>query len=142
MAFFPDCGIGGCKHGLALATLLSSLGSIGQYQPYEDFSMFVAMNRFRIKIGNEADFEAVWKNRDSSLAEMKGFESFHLLRGATNEEEGFTLYASHTIWASKEDFTAWTQSEQFRAAHKNAGNNKPLYIGHPQFEGFTSVLGA
>ena len=104
--------------------------------------MFVAMNRFRIKIGNEADFEAVWKNRDSSLAEMKGFESFHLLRGATNEEEGFTLYASHTIWASKEDFTAWTQSEQFRAAHKNAGNNKPLYIGHPQFEGFTSVLGA
>ena len=38
-----------------------------------------------------------------------------------------------------------TQSEAFRAAHRSAGNNKPLYLSHPQFEGFEvlqSVVGA
>jgi hypothetical protein len=28
------------------------------------------------------------------------------------------------------------QSEAFRAAHHKAGDNKPLYLEHPQFEGF------
>ena len=33
-------------------------------------------------------------------------------------------------------FEAWTKSEAFRAAHHKAGDNKPLYLDHPQFEGF------
>jgi heme-degrading monooxygenase HmoA len=33
-------------------------------------------------------------------------------------------------------YEAWTKSEAFRAAHSRAGDNKPLYLGHPQFEGF------
>jgi len=44
----------------------------------------------------------------------------------------FTLYLSHTVWQSKAAFEAWTRSEEFRAAHKDAGQNKPLYIDHPQ----------
>jgi len=28
------------------------------------------------------------------------------------------------------------RSEAFRAAHKDAGGNKPLYLDHPVFEGF------
>jgi heme-degrading monooxygenase HmoA len=31
-------------------------------------------------------------------------------------------------------FEAWTNA--FRAAHSRAGDNKPLYLDHPQFEGF------
>lgn len=104
--------------------------------------MYIAMNRFKVVKGSEEAFEQVWKNRDSSLAEMQGFQQFHLLRGATNDDEGYTLFASHTIWASQEDFIAWTRSENFRAAHRNAGSNKPLYLGHPQFEGFSAVEGA
>lgn len=104
--------------------------------------MYIAMNRFRVKNGSEEAFENVWKNRDSSLAEMPGFIQFHLLRGPKNEEEGYTLFASHTVWRSHEDFLAWTRSENFRNAHRNAGENKPLYIGHPQFEGFSVVEGA
>jgi heme-degrading monooxygenase HmoA len=46
------------------------------------------------------------------------------------------LYASHTVWQNHCAFEAWTKSEAFRAAHKDAGQNKPLYIDHPQFEGF------
>jgi heme-degrading monooxygenase HmoA len=71
------------------------------------------------------------------LDEVKGFQAFHLLRGP--EREDHVLYSSHTIWASQEDFTAWTKSEQFRAAHQHAGEGKPLTLGHPKFEGFEVI---
>ena len=99
---------------------------------------FLAMNRFKIVLGRENDFESVWKTRETFLDEVKGFIDFNLLRGETTDE--FTLYSSHSTWQSKEDFIAWTKSEAFRKAHKNAGENKPLYIGHPEFEGFNVVL--
>lgn len=104
--------------------------------------MYFAMNRFKVRLESEADFEAVWKDRDSRLSEMKGFRKFHLLRGAASEEEGYRLYVSHSEWNSHEDFVAWTKSENFRAAHQKAGNNKPLYMGPPQFEGFSTVESA
>jgi heme-degrading monooxygenase HmoA len=47
------------------------------------------------------------------------------------------LYSSHTIWESQGAFEAWTPSESFRTAHARAGSNKPLYLDHPEFEGFT-----
>lgn len=99
--------------------------------------MFIAMNRFRVKRGAEVDFEDVWLNREIHIAKENGFVAFHLLRGP--EREDHTLYASHTIWASEEDFIAWTKSQAFRDAHKDAGGNKPLYIGGPAFEGFSVV---
>ncbi len=102
--------------------------------------MFVAMNRFKVAPGSEEAFEAVWRSRNTRLDEMPGFVTFHLLRGPARDDH--TLYASHTAWADEAAFRAWTTSEQFREAHRNAGQNKPLYLGHPEFEGFTSVLEA
>jgi len=99
--------------------------------------MFLAMNRFKVTPGAEAEFEAVWTGRDSQLPGVPGFVAFHLLRGPARADH--TLYASHTIWATKADFEAWTRSEAFRAAHRNAGTSKPLYLGPPEFEGFDSV---
>ena len=100
--------------------------------------MFIAMNRFRIFKGQEGEFERVWATRDSQLGGVPGFVEFRLLRGP--EADDHTLYASHTIWTSRGDFEAWTQSEAFRKAHSGAGSAKPLYLGHPEFEGFESVL--
>jgi heme-degrading monooxygenase HmoA len=96
--------------------------------------MFIAMNRFRVKRGSEADFEQVWLSRDTHLQGVPGFVEFHLLKGP--ERDDHTLYASHTVWQSHAEFEAWTRSEAFRAAHARAGENKPLYLDHPQFEGF------
>jgi len=101
--------------------------------------MFVAMNRFKVVPGSESAFEDVWRNRKSRLEEMNGFVDFHLLRGPAGEEH--TLYASHTVWQDEAAFRAWTTSEQFREAHKGAGQNKATYLGHPEFEGFSSVEG-
>jgi heme-degrading monooxygenase HmoA len=99
--------------------------------------MFLAMNRFRVMPGAEAEFEQVWKSRDSQLHTVPGFVEFHLLRGPAKADH--TLYASHTIWASKADFEGWTKSEAFRQAHSNAGGSKPLYLGPPEFEGFEAI---
>lgn len=99
--------------------------------------MFIAMNRFKVKKDECAAFEEVWLTRDSRLAEVPGFETFHLLRGP--EHDDYVLYASHSIWESREAFTAWTQSEHFRAAHAAAGERRPLTLGHPEFEGFEVV---
>lgn len=101
--------------------------------------MYIAMNRFRVLKGEEDAFESVWRARESRLHELPGFVSFDLLRGPAGEAH--TLYASHTVWASKAAFTAWTQSEQFRDAHKGAGQGRPLTAGHPEFEGFEAVEG-
>ena len=96
--------------------------------------MFIAMNRFQVRKGSEEAFESVWLNRDTHLEAVPGFVEFHLLKGP--EAEDHTLYSSHTVWQSRAAFEAWTKSEAFRAAHRSAGENKPLYLGHPQFEGF------
>jgi heme-degrading monooxygenase HmoA len=96
--------------------------------------MFIAMNRFRVKKGSEQDFETVWLSRDTHLQTVPGFVEFHLLKGP--EHDDHTLFASHTVWQSRAAFEAWTKSEAFRAAHSRAGENKPLYLDHPQFEGF------
>jgi heme-degrading monooxygenase HmoA len=96
--------------------------------------MFIAMNRFQVLRGQEAAFEAVWLSRDTHLEKVPGFLGFNLLRGPEGDDH--TLYASHSQWASKAAFEAWTKSEEFRLAHRSAGDNKPLYVGHPQFEGF------
>jgi heme-degrading monooxygenase HmoA len=100
--------------------------------------MFVAMNRFKVVKGEEKAFEEVWRSRKSRLDEMPGFKTFHLLRGP--ERDDHVLYASHSVWESEEAFRAWTTSEQFRDSHRNAGQNKQLYLAPPEFEGFSAVL--
>jgi heme-degrading monooxygenase HmoA len=103
--------------------------------------MFIAMNRFKVAHGAEAAFEEVWTSRDTHLREVPGFVEFHLLRGPRRDDH--VLYASHTVWESQAVFEDWTRSEAFRAAHKNAGasahGTAPLYLDHPQFEGFEVI---
>ena len=100
--------------------------------------MYLAMNRFKIVIGKEDEFETVWKSRETHLDGVKGFKKFNLIKGDTNKE--FSLYVSHSEWNSEEDFLNWTKSEAFRQAHKGAGQHSDIYLGHPQFEGFEVII--
>ena len=52
------------------------------------------MNRFKIVIGKEDEFETVWKSRETHLESVKGFKKFNLIKGDTNKE--FSLYISHS----------------------------------------------
>ena len=101
--------------------------------------MFIAMNRFQVKIGSEKAFETLWTTRESYLGDVPGFIEFHLLKGPVADDH--TLYSSHTSWADKAAFEAWTRSEQFRTAHARADKRtgESLYLGHPKFEGFEVI---
>ena len=96
------------------------------------------MNRFKIVLGKEKEFEDVWKNRDTHLDGVQGFKNFNLIKGDSNND--YSLYSSHSTWESKEDFINWTKSEAFRLAHKGAGKHKNIYLGHPNFEGFKVIM--
>jgi heme-degrading monooxygenase HmoA len=100
--------------------------------------MFIAMNRFRVRAGQEEEFEEVWRRRESYLDGVAGFREFHLLRGPA-EEDG-TLYASHSVWESRRAFEDWTRSEAFRKAHAQGGMPRGTVLGPPQLEGFEVVL--
>lgn len=99
--------------------------------------MYLAMNRFRIAKGFEEGFETIWRERQSYLSEVPGFKTFALLKGP--EREDHVLYASHSVWASKADFDAWTESDSFRKAHAQTSAPKGTYLGHPDLELFEEV---
>ena len=102
--------------------------------------MYIAMNRFRVVTGFEGTFEEIWRTRERHLSTMPGYIEFHMLKGASQKDH--TLYVSHTVWETAEHFTAWTKSEQFRAAHARAGQNrgKVEYLSGPHFEGFEVII--
>ena len=43
--------------------------------------MYLAMNRFKIVLGKEDEFETVWKSRETHLNDVKGFKKFNLIKG-------------------------------------------------------------
>lgn len=96
--------------------------------------MFVAMNQFQVDPERGAEFEQVWRERESYLAEVPGFVQFALLRG---DEPGD--YISHSTWESREAFLGWAQSEAFRKAH---GERMPegVITGHPRARFYEGVL--
>ena len=100
--------------------------------------MFIAMNRFKIAPGFEAGFEKIWRERESHLDEVPGFRNFALLKGPVHDDH--VLYASHSIWESRDAFIAWTESENFRKAHAQASAPKGTYLGHPELETFEAVV--
>lgn len=100
--------------------------------------MYMAMTRFQVSLGQENLFESVWKKRKSYLAKMKGYRGLFLLRGPTNKDH--TVFISHFIWDTKEDFEVWTKSDEFLKAHTQFGDIGALFISKPIFEGLSVVL--
>lgn len=100
--------------------------------------MYIAMNRFRIANDHTEDFIRIWKDRESYLDKVPGFQEFKLLRGPG--DEGGTLFVSHSIWDSFGSFKAWRESEHFKRSHAGAKAPQGTYLGHPNFEGFEVIL--
>jgi heme-degrading monooxygenase HmoA len=99
--------------------------------------MYIAMNHFRVAKDQTLTFEQAWRDRTSYLAEVPGFQQFHLLRGP--EEGEARLYASHTVWKDEGSFRAWTESDAFRKAHAQGGKSAGTLLGPPKFIGWEAV---
>ncbi len=100
--------------------------------------MFIAMNRFKVNAGKEADFEGIWRSRETYLQEVPGFVEFSLLRNDASDDSG-TEFVSHSTWASKADFEAWTNSESFTRGHAQ-GSLQGVLAGPPQVALYDAVL--
>ena len=96
--------------------------------------MFVAMNRFKVVAGKADDFELIWRGRQSYLKGVAGFVQFALLK---SEAEG--EYISHSTWADRESFIAWTQSEAFAAGHRQ-GSLAGILEGPPQVSTYEAII--
>jgi heme-degrading monooxygenase HmoA len=101
--------------------------------------MYIAMNRFRINAGREAEFEARWRDRDSYLEDQPGFVAFALLRNPNPLADGTTEFISHSTWRSQADFEAWRDSEAFRRGHAQ-GSVEGVIAGHPEVSFYDAVL--
>ena len=87
--------------------------------------MFIAMNRFQVNQGQEDAFEEMWRSRETYLQEVPG--------AATTE------FVSHSTWASRADFDAWTQSEAFSRGHAQ-GSVQGILAGPPAVSLYETVL--
>jgi heme-degrading monooxygenase HmoA len=96
--------------------------------------MFIAMNRFKVAQGREADFERAWQERTSYLEGVPGFVQFALLRADAPGE-----YISHSTWHDRDAFVAWTQSEAFAAGHRQ-GSLMGVLDGPPQLGTYEAVI--
>ena len=98
-------------------------------------ALFITMNHFQVDPTRGAEFEKIWRERESHLAGVPGFVRFALLRG---DEPG--AYVSHATWQSRAAFEAWTRSEPFRKAHAQARTPAGLVTGHPRLALFEAVI--
>jgi heme-degrading monooxygenase HmoA len=98
-------------------------------------ALFIAMNHFQVDPERGAEFERIWRERETHLAGVPGFLRFALLRG---DEPG--AYVSHSTWQSRAAFEAWTRSEAFRKAHAQARTPSGLLRGHPRLQVFEAVI--
>lgn len=92
--------------------------------------MIVVQNRFEIAEGYEDEFVDRFANRQGDVENRDGFRRFDLLRPAAPETNTFV---SMTLWDSKADFEAWTESEAFETAHETDAPEE-MFESHPTLE--------
>lgn len=93
--------------------------------------MIVVSNRIPVKPEHGEAFEKTFENRASLVDGMPGFISFQLLRPNKDGDP----YIVMTFWESKEHFTAWTTSDEFKEGHAKSGTlPEGTFEGHPKLE--------
>jgi len=99
--------------------------------------MFVTMNRFTINPEYWDDFETRFKQRAGLIDGEPGFIRNTVLRPQENSSDQHIVM---TLWESREAFEAWTISDAFRKAHKQAGHTpKEWFLAPSKLESFESV---
>lgn len=93
--------------------------------------MIIVNNRIPVNPDHSAAFEQAFADRANLVDGMPGFVSYQLLRPTKDGDP----YVVMTTWESREQFEAWTQSEEFKQGHAQSGTlPKEAFLGHPQLE--------
>ncbi len=90
--------------------------------------MVVVSNRIRVAKGQEEAFEKRFAGRLGYVERHRGFVRFELLKPIQSDS-----YVVLTYWETEQDFLAWTESEDFKEAHRNRPP-KEMFAGPNVFE--------
>jgi heme-degrading monooxygenase HmoA len=90
--------------------------------------MIAVANRFHVGEGYEEQFVERFRDSVGAIEDREGFLRFELLTPVETD-----THVALTYWESREDFEAWTDSEEFARAH---GGDAPegMFEGHPELE--------
>lgn len=76
--------------------------------------MIVVSNRLQVAKGQEKEFEARFEGRARLVENMPGFIRLEILRPLKSE-----YYIVLTHWQDEASFRGWTDSAEFKEAHRN-----------------------
>ena len=79
-------------------------------------SQVIKINAITVPGGLGDEVARRFADRAGAVDGMDGFEGFELLRPTDERETWLVL----TRWRDDDSFRAWTQSDQFRAGHREA----------------------
>lgn len=85
--------------------------------------MFIATNRIRVKKGAGHYLEQRFSHR-RGIENRPGFVTFALWK--LDDDQAHEEYLVVTHWGSKDDFSAWTESPEFREAHSRPWSDSVL----------------
>ena len=108
--------------------------------------MIVVANRVAVAKGHEAAFAARFRDRAGLVEHHPGFVRLELLRPdpiMLNGQQmgGSDYHVVLTYWERKEDFLAWTESEDFRTVHSQRPPTE-MFAGPNVFEAHEIIQSA
>jgi heme-degrading monooxygenase HmoA len=104
-----SAGERGKQSGL-LRTLRESIPSNAK----GEMILIVVSNRLQVAKGREKDFEERFEGRARLVENMPGFIRLEILRPIKSD-----YYIVLTHWEDEASFRAWTDSSEFKEAHRN-----------------------
>lgn len=102
---------------------------------------YMTMNRFKIHSKYENEYPGIWDESYKNIDSVQGLVDFKLLKLDKELDGDIVVFASCSVWESKEAFEAWKISENYKEMHKSIPLNKHMYAEHPIMEAFEVVLG-
>lgn len=98
--------------------------------------MIVVSNRIQVAKGHEAEFEARFEGRARLVEAMPGFVRLEILRPIKSD-----FYVVLTHWRDEVSFRAWTDSAEFKEAHRDRPPAE-IFSGPNVFEMHEVIQGA
>ena len=90
--------------------------------------MIVVSNRLQVAKGHEKEFEERFEGRARLVENMPGFVRLEILRPVKSD-----YYIVLTHWRDEASFQAWTESAEFKEAHRNRPRSE-IFSGPNVFE--------
>ena len=90
--------------------------------------MIVVSNRIQVAKGHEKEFEERFQGRAGLVEKMPGFIRLEILKPIKSD-----YYVVHTYWENADAFHAWSESPEFKEAHKDRPRAE-IFSGPSVFE--------